>query len=415
MLGRRLLTEGNIPSKDFCVVFTLLFNAFAWYYMTLMVIESVPLDLQRIAAFRTIFYVAAIGSGIAGSLFSERIGRLRLLFFWMLLGIISSFSLILVYNVSVGHLSLIFLLQGISFGLGMPSSLAFLADHTAIENRGRISSLIFCAANLSILPFAILFINSNLIMNSIILTAWRGFGLAVFILLRPMEKNYRDAKKPIHFASVFHDRSLILYLLPWLMFSLIDALEKSLIGDFYGPNFGPDFGLIFMIEPVIASFSMLIGGLLSDAIGRKRVVIYGFVSLGIAYAIIGIAPMMITWYVYLIIDGIAAGILLITFILILWGDLSQPYAREKYYLVGSVPFLATKIIPSMLVFIKGFAPNANTAFSLASFFLFLSVLPLMYAPETLPEKKMEIRRLKGYVEQAKKFTEKYTKKNGNKR
>jgi hypothetical protein len=34
----------------------------------------------------------------------------------------------------------------------------------------------------------------------------------------------------------------------------------------------------------------------------------------------------------------------------------------------------------------------------------------MYAPETLPEKKIELRRLKGYIEEAKKVSGKYTKK-----
>jgi len=54
-------------------------------------------------------------------------------------------------------------------------------------------------------------------------------------------------------------------------------------------------------------------------------------------------------------------------------------------------------------------PNTS-AFSLASFFLFLAVLPLLYAPETLPEKKIELRRLRKYVETAKKFQRKYAEK-----
>jgi hypothetical protein len=36
----------------------------------------------------------------------------------------------------------------------------------------------------------------------------------------------------------------------------------------------------------------------------------------------------------------------------------------------------------------------------------------MYATETLPDKKIEIRRLKGYVEQAKKTRDKYVTKRG---
>jgi hypothetical protein len=39
-------------------------------------------------------------------------------------------------------------------------------------------------------------------------------------------------------------------------------------------------------------------------------------------------------------------------------------------------------------------------FSFASVFLFLAVLPLIYAPETLPEKTMKDRDLKSYIEKA---------------
>jgi hypothetical protein len=48
-----------------------------------------------------------------------------------------------------------------------------------------------------------------------------------------------------------------------------------------------------------------------------------------------------------------------------------------------------------------------TAFSLASFFLFVAVLPLMYAPETLPEKKIKDRELRDYLEKAKRTKDKY--------
>jgi hypothetical protein len=51
--------------------------------------------------------------------------------------------------------------------------------------------------------------------------------------------------------------------------------------------------------------------------------------------------------------------------------------------------------------------ETSTAFSIASFFLFIAVLPLIYAPETLPEKKIKERELRDYVEKAKKTKDKY--------
>jgi MFS family permease len=191
------------------------------------------------------------------------------------------------------------------------------------------------------------------------------------------------------------------------MFSIIDALEKALFKDSLTTEYNV---FAFTVQPVVASLSMLIGGLLSDRVGRKRVVMCGFVSLGVAYAILGIAPTVpLAWNIYLIVDAIAAGILWIVFIMILWGDLSAQDSREKYYVIGSLPFLATAAIPLSLVPLS-LMLEATTAFSLASFFLFLAVLPLMYAPETLPQKKMELHRLRSYMEQAKKLAGKHTNK-----
>jgi len=130
--------------------------------------------------------------------------------------------------------------------------------------------------------------------------------------------------------------------------------------------------------------------------------------LGVAYAIIGLLPLSdLSWYLYFVVDGVAWGIFYLTFVLILWGDLSQPGSREKYYALGSVPFFLSYVIPRFLTesFVEQIALSA--AFSLASFFLFIAVLPLLYAPETMPEKKIELKRLRKFAEDAKKAKEKY--------
>jgi hypothetical protein len=47
--------------------------------------------------------------------------------------------------------------------------------------------------------------------------------------------------------------------------------------------------------------------------------------------------------------------------------------------------------------------------------LFLAVLPLVYAPETLPEKHMKERELKNYLDKAKKSLQRNQRKNPNKK
>jgi hypothetical protein len=94
------------------------------------------------------------------------------------------------------------------------------------------------------------------------------------------------------------------------------------------------------------------------------------------------------------------------FFMTLWGDLSETGQKEKYYVLGGLPYLLSSFL---IVIVKPFVTEIETAtaFSLASFFLFLAVLPLLYAPETLPEKRIKERELRNYVEKAKKTKEKY--------
>ena len=398
MLKRYFLEKLGIPRKDFFIVFVLLFNAFAWYYMTLRIIDNLLKDaMYEQLVVLAVYHIAIIGSSVVGSVLSGKIKRLRFLSLWMILGTGASFLPVLLDKITMMHVLSIYFFWGVSFGLGMPSCLAYFADCTLVENRGHVSGVSF----LFILLLSGVF---GLIANSIILTAWRGLGLVTFFLLKPQEKiSPAEMKKRISFKSIFHDKSFALYFIPWLMFCFIDRFEEPILMPFLGPI--PNF--VRMTLLIIGSFSALIGGLLCDWVGRKRVILYSFATLGIAYATIGIAPAIsVSWYFFLTIGSIASGMLGGAFVLILWGDLSQSGTREKYYVIGNIPFFLTGIIQLLSAPYVMLIPETS-AFSLASFFLFLAVLLLLYAPETLPEKKIELRRLRKYVETAKKIREKY--------
>jgi MFS family permease len=282
--------------------------------------------------------------------------------------------------------------------------LAYYATSTTTENRGHSSGLIFLAANLGAILAALATMSLGLTTGSIITAVWRALGLAILLPANP-SKIIVEVKSKISFPKILRDRSLVLYLVPWLMFSLIDRSETPILTRFFGEDF---LSSISILKLVIGAFSALLGGILADRIGRKRIVIYGYIALGLAYASIGIAPsphISISWYFYSIVDSIAAGILWVTCVLILWGDLAPQNAREEYYAIGNLPLFLAGIMPPLLASYLTLVP-ASAAFSLASFFLFVAVLPLMYAQETLPERKMEIRKLRNYIDQAEKVKKK---------
>jgi len=403
---RKFLQESGIARKDFFIVFILLFNTFTWWYIIPVIIDD-SLSLLNVTHIQNLtiwiaYYLAIIGSCIVGSTFSHKIKRLKFLYLWIILGIVVSPLPALFNNLSVMHVLVFSILLGVSFGLGVPACLAYFADWTRVENRGKIGGIVLLTINLSAPLFAISFEMFNLTINSIILAVWRGFGLIIF-LLKPEENIVSERKKNPSFASILRDRAFLLYFVAWLMFCLIDRFEWPILRHF----FGDFYYLMLMIGPIIGSLSAFIGGVFSDRVGRKRVVLYGFVTLGIAYAIIGISPAAsFSWYFYLVVDSIATGILWITFILILWGDLSESGFREKYYAIGGIPYFLTYIVQLLSAPYVTLIPETS-AFSVAAFFLFLAVLPLLYAPETLPERKIKLRQLRKYVEAARKVKEKH--------
>ncbi len=399
MLEKYRLAPSGISRKDFFTVFILLFNTFTWFYMTILIIDSIVENLDIASIAWIVYYIAVVSSSIAGSLLSNKVKRLNFLYFWMALGVVFSLSLAIFGDVWIFSVPVSCFLLGVSVGLGMPSSLAYFADYTLVENRGSVSGIIFSATNLGAFPLAILLMMPNFTMNLLTLAIWRGLGLVLFLSLRPKDitKNKPGKGHQVSFSYVFNDRAFILYLIPWIMFLFIDRL----VAGFFGRE---------LTEAIIGSISAFIGGFFSDRVGRKRMVVFGFVLIGIAYGTVGIAPnMLLSQYIYLILDGFAAGILWVTCMLILWGDLSQSGMREKYYVIGNMPFLLTNLVPILLSPYIMLIP-VNATFSIASFFLFVAVLPLMYAPETLPEKKIILRQLQNYAEKAKKLREKYLKK-----
>ncbi len=411
---RKYLGESGIDRKGFFIILILLFNAFTWWYFLPIIIEDLletlnVTDTQTIIVW-TSYFAAIVGSSMFGSIFSNRIDRLNFIYLWIISGTVTSALPALFYSFTLTHVLILSILLGASFGLGMPSCLAYFADCTLVENRGRIGGIILLFTNLGApllgIPFEVFGEVFGLTVNLLIFAMWRGAGLIIYFL-KP-KKNPAPKTRKISFASILGHKPFLFYFVAWFMFCLVDRLEGPILTKLFSEEAPFPYHIV---GPMIGSLSALMGGLLSDWIGRKRVVLYGFATLGIAYAIISIVPSTeFSSYFYLTIGSISTGFLWVAFLLILWADLSQSGTREKYYVIGTLPFFLANIIQPFS------APHAEefptgAAFSLAAFFLFIAVLPLLYAPETLPERKIELRRLRKYVETARKVKEKYTENN----
>lgn len=402
--GRRLMTlRKYIREARFGLAnIVLISNAFIWYYLAFYILKELIKETFLLGW--AIHFFGAIFSAILGAMVSEKIHKkTTFLAFWMIIGIISSLILIIIDSINMADILAISFLFGASFGLGVPASLAYYVDSTAIENRGKLGGVIFCVNGIG--GFLILLmVNNDIISQALSLAIWRGLGLIVFYMIKSSLEI--DSRKSTSFKSILSQRPFILYYIPWIMFSLVNYLSLPVQFNILGSNI---VNILIMVESLLAGIFAIFGGMLSDTIGRKRMVIFGFIILGLGYAILGIYPEnIICWYFYTFVDGLAWGIFYVIFIFTLWGDLSQNVSSEKYYALGGLPFFISNFLRIIIGSYIAQVVSFYAIFSFVAFFLFLAVIPLMFAPETLPEKSLRDRELRQYIEKAKKIREKFT-------
>ena len=395
----------KIAYKDSISALILVFNSLVWYTLTYALFSNAIRGLQVSAIERLIFFIAyyiGVGcSAILGSIFLPRARKIGFLI-WVFTGVTMTMLLTIIANNNMPINILICLFLGISIGIGLPSCLAYFADVTTVENRGVYGGIVWVAMGFGTLCLALLIDTLDIAMGFLVLALWRTLGLIAFAF-STSQGLIEQARNVPTYRSILQRREVILYLIPWIMFSLVNFAEAPILDKLFGDLRV----LIGFIEFALTGFFALVGGSLADLIGRKRVIITGFITLGVGYAVLSLfSGIPFSWYLYTAFDSVAWGMFASVFFMVLWGDLAEHYQKEKYYVLGGLPFLLAGFLP-IIIELYAATIEAVTAFSLASFFLFLAVIPLMYAPETLPEKRIRERELKGYIEKAKKVKEKY--------
>lgn len=153
-----------------------------------------------------------------------------------------------------------------------------------------------------------------------------------------------------------------------------------------------------------AGLFAFIAGFIADKIGRRKPIGVGLVMLGVSTAILGIELTPLTWLVYLLISGFAWGIVFVTYFAIP-GDLAFSGSQERFYALGTaVPFIAYFSISGPAKTL-GISLPTNWLFPILTAVLFVSIIPLLYATETLPESKILEKQMKEHFEKVHKLIE----------
>jgi MFS family permease len=381
-------------------------NPLVWYYTLLIFLQESVTKMSLNSSESTLVYCihffGLVFSALVGASLTKKIERTHFLTLWMMLGVMLSIALFAIGTPSILSISTLALLFGVFLGVGMPTCMGYYTDCIPVEKRGRVSGIVMLASGIGIFAFGDVAISNPLVLGAT-LAGWRLSSLIIFLMVKSSKKMEQKNVIP-SYKLVISQQSFILYFIPWFMFSLVNylsgLLQLNLVGTYAG--------ILTLFQTVIMGIFAVLGGFLLDSVGRKRIAIAGFVMLGLGASVLGVFPESIfSWYFNAIVDGVAWGFLLVLFIVTIWGDLSHSASSDKYYAIGVLPFFASKFLD---VTIGGYIAKLvppYALFSFVAFFLFLAVLPLVYAPETLPEKQIKERELKSYIEKAKKAKEKY--------
>jgi len=334
-----------------------------------------------------------VSSMFFGAIFRKKIQKTAHLA-WNLLGILFAASIFFRLEGTLG-LIVYSILGGVAAGLCIPDVICHLLAITNFENRGTISGIFI------FLIYVIIFFSSTVISSAIDLAIFLVAMKAISILLisiSPFQK--AEIEEP---AFIKHPlRVPLLYMFVWFLFLLVDVIVSNMASQRLTPN---EIFLITLESVLLGLAAMVIGGALADNIGRRKLIIFAYLYLGIEYSFISLSSGDLIRYTF--IDGIAWGVLSTLFLLVIWGDVGSIRTRHIYsataLTIGIASIYFKNIIP-----VLGLRYDLTQTFPLTSIFLFLSMIITSFLlPETLPEKIIQSKELRDYIETAKKIREKY--------
>ena len=281
----------KIFQKEIAPAFFLLLNTFVWYlliYFTLSSIITKPEFNNQSLDLFAVYFLGMVVAAIAGSKFPLR-ARDNLLNVWLLLGTLATFLLVLISSSNPLINGLVITFLGVSIGLGLPSCLSYFAKKATIEKRGLIAGAIWGTVGVSVLILGLLINIIGPLFLIVILGVWRLIGSLGFLSLNRKYEKVEEQKSPSRlstsYLSIIRKKEVLLFLIPWVMFAVINFAEKPILQNFFGAN---QYSVVEFAEFVFIGIFAFIGGLLADIGGRKRVIIVGFVMLGFEYALLSV-------------------------------------------------------------------------------------------------------------------------------
>lgn len=269
-------------------------------------------------------------------------------------------------------------------GVNVSKSLVEVMNSMGFEERGIRSAIVLFTIYLIIIGLS--FFTRNLYNVMLILAILKLLSF-IFGVKKSENKIREDYVKS---SSIIKLNFLML----WLIFTFIDSFSTKIL------IFLGEAPIIFhSMVMIIGLFFIIISGLYVDRFGRKIILLFSYVYLGVIYAIVSITEMISI----IILEGIVWGSLTLLFLMVIWGDVCSIKERGIFVTLSIIIVLMNR---ALIVFVPTIV-GLQQLFSFISLFLFLSAFIILLTPETLPESIRRKKELSSYIRKVKKIKEKY--------
>jgi hypothetical protein len=286
------------------------------------------------------------------------------------------------------------------FGLGQLAFFSYFWKLTAPEERGRISGLIgFVTLSFYLLIDVALAETLNF-SGTLILGIILSSAPLLVILLSPKKAKFTEKKAERE--NYPEKRTILLYSIPWVVFSIINAtFAKNISSIISQAILSSTYLLLIVLQLVAALLGTLSGGIIADFFGRRTSLVISLTLYGISTAFVGIANNYALLYFVYVANGFSWGILLTMYNFVVWGDLANKENVAKLYSIGLATFYSCVGLGLLLPQISQVPLEVSVLLSCV--LIFLANIPIVVAPELLSSDFRERIRLRLHMNAVKKI------------
>ena len=227
--------------------------------------------------------------------------------------------------------------------------------------------------------------------------------LVVFSLVISMLLFFK--RKPINnfdsSATFFEKRVVILYSIPWIIFSIINVTLAKVTSAYIQAQVSPSLLLLLLFFQLIGvCLGVITCGFLTDFIGRRISLAITLTLYGTSSALGGIFISKEVYSLMYFINGFSWGILFVLYIFVIWSDLTKKENGAKMYALGATIYFMSlglgAIIPQLVL-------QNSTSSLLACLIIFMAILPVFMCPEIANTDFIDKRRVKRYLDTVRKI------------